>query len=361
MTDYYCNNYNNKALLSTVEPNIMIGPTVSCSDIFTFENSNNSSSSLSSRGYTPIVLKNSNKKPTNFNNVQQYQTSYVPTVAAISDNNNNKKYSTPLQIVSPQENANWCYPFLNSPTTPGCTTTSSNPYSFSSESSSFHQQLPISSTGFNRVVLCNNNNVNNNVNNHQMNLTTIQLLKQQMQLLHQQQQQAFKLEEIIQNNTSCSSSEVVDDNKNEDNDPTPRPSSNYLLTNTLSNESHTNTTLSDEEDEADDDNYEENKHVKEEETSRLSPKLLSTTTSGGIVKKKSTRGRKPKPKKLNCKEGTWTQEEHEQFLKGYEVCGKNWSKIADLFVVSRQRTQVASHAQKWLKKQERKNRKKQMK
>ncbi|KAL9642628.1 hypothetical protein ABK040_009707 [Willaertia magna] len=71
------------------------------------------------------------------------------------------------------------------------------------------------------------------------------------------------------------------------------------------------------------------------------------TETNGI--KKSTRGRKPKPKKTNCKGGSWTDEEHEQFLKGYELYGNNWSKIADLFVITRQRTQVASHAQKWLR------------
>ncbi|EFC44047.1 predicted protein [Naegleria gruberi] len=68
-------------------------------------------------------------------------------------------------------------------------------------------------------------------------------------------------------------------------------------------------------------------------------------------KRKSNRGRKPKPKKVNVSEGPWTEEEHDLFMLGYEECGKNWSKIADEYVPSRSRTQIASHAQKYFRKQ----------
>lgn len=45
----------------------------------------------------------------------------------------------------------------------------------------------------------------------------------------------------------------------------------------------------------------------------------------------------------------WTKEEHELFLKGYEAHGHNWKMIADI-VRTRNRSQVASHAQKFLQK-----------
>ena len=45
--------------------------------------------------------------------------------------------------------------------------------------------------------------------------------------------------------------------------------------------------------------------------------------------------------------GTWTRTEHEQFVKGLEEVGKNWKEIAESYVKTRKRTQIASHAQKW--------------
>lgn len=48
--------------------------------------------------------------------------------------------------------------------------------------------------------------------------------------------------------------------------------------------------------------------------------------------------------------GIWTKEEHELFLKGYNVYGNNWKKIAYEFVKTRTRSQLASHAQKYFSK-----------
>jgi SHAQKYF class myb-like DNA-binding protein len=50
------------------------------------------------------------------------------------------------------------------------------------------------------------------------------------------------------------------------------------------------------------------------------------------------------------KVGRWTKEEHKRFLEGLRICGKGkWKKIAEEFVVTRARMQVASHAQKYFK------------
>ena len=49
------------------------------------------------------------------------------------------------------------------------------------------------------------------------------------------------------------------------------------------------------------------------------------------------------------KTGRWTNEEHTRFLRGLELFGKKWSKVADV-VGSRTTIQVRSHAQKYLKK-----------
>ncbi|KAK9742480.1 hypothetical protein RND81_03G175900 [Saponaria officinalis] len=54
----------------------------------------------------------------------------------------------------------------------------------------------------------------------------------------------------------------------------------------------------------------------------------------------------------------WTEEEHKQFLLGMARYGKgDWKTIAKEFVRTRTSTQVASHAQKHFKRQERKKKK----
>jgi SHAQKYF class myb-like DNA-binding protein len=57
-------------------------------------------------------------------------------------------------------------------------------------------------------------------------------------------------------------------------------------------------------------------------------------------------------KKSKINNGVWSEEEHERFVQGYKECGRNWSRIAKVFVKTRERTQIASHAQKWFKKLE---------
>jgi SHAQKYF class myb-like DNA-binding protein len=55
----------------------------------------------------------------------------------------------------------------------------------------------------------------------------------------------------------------------------------------------------------------------------------------------------------NFKPGRWTQEEHERFLRGFELYGHKWRKVRDV-VGTRTVTQVRTHAQKFfvkLKKQ----------
>lgn len=54
----------------------------------------------------------------------------------------------------------------------------------------------------------------------------------------------------------------------------------------------------------------------------------------------------------DTKDGKWTDQEHELFLKGYEKYGNDWSRISKEFVTTRNRRQVRSHAHKYLKKVE---------
>jgi SHAQKYF class myb-like DNA-binding protein len=48
------------------------------------------------------------------------------------------------------------------------------------------------------------------------------------------------------------------------------------------------------------------------------------------------------------KKGRWSKDEHERFLLGLKILGKGkWVEIAEKFVITRSRVQVASHAQKF--------------
>ena len=51
--------------------------------------------------------------------------------------------------------------------------------------------------------------------------------------------------------------------------------------------------------------------------------------------------------------GRWTQEEHENFLKGIQQFGRNWDAIHELYVTSRSETQIRTHAQKYFQKVDR--------
>jgi len=49
---------------------------------------------------------------------------------------------------------------------------------------------------------------------------------------------------------------------------------------------------------------------------------------------------------LHCYAGRWTSEEHNLFLKGLELHGKGWKKIAKL-IKTRTVVQIRTHAQKY--------------
>lgn len=53
--------------------------------------------------------------------------------------------------------------------------------------------------------------------------------------------------------------------------------------------------------------------------------------------------------------GRWTEEEHQIFLQGLELHGKQWKTIASM-IGTRTVVQVRTHAQKYFQKLERKNR-----
>jgi SHAQKYF class myb-like DNA-binding protein len=49
-------------------------------------------------------------------------------------------------------------------------------------------------------------------------------------------------------------------------------------------------------------------------------------------------------------QGPWTKQEHDNFMEGYMTLGHRWALIAEQYVPTRSRRQVASHAQKYLEK-----------
>lgn len=58
--------------------------------------------------------------------------------------------------------------------------------------------------------------------------------------------------------------------------------------------------------------------------------------------------KKNKSKKYN--RGHWTKEEHALFLEGLKVYNRQWKKIAEHFVTTRTRRQIACHGIKYFKK-----------
>ena len=51
-------------------------------------------------------------------------------------------------------------------------------------------------------------------------------------------------------------------------------------------------------------------------------------------------------KRNPSRDGRWTKEEHELFMKGLAIHGRSWTKVADV-VKTRSTVQVRSHAQKF--------------
>lgn len=51
-------------------------------------------------------------------------------------------------------------------------------------------------------------------------------------------------------------------------------------------------------------------------------------------------------------QGRWTQEEHDKFLEGLKLFGKDWRQIEE-FIGSRTCAQIRSHAQKYFNKKNR--------
>jgi len=64
-------------------------------------------------------------------------------------------------------------------------------------------------------------------------------------------------------------------------------------------------------------------------------------------KKRRVQSRRPRPE--NTHTGRWTKEEHEKFLHGINVYGKEWKKIASM-IETRTVVQIRTHAQKYFQK-----------
>lgn len=65
------------------------------------------------------------------------------------------------------------------------------------------------------------------------------------------------------------------------------------------------------------------------------------------AKKRRVQSRRPRPE--NTHTGRWTKEEHEKFLHGINVYGKEWKKIASM-IETRTVVQIRTHAQKYFQK-----------
>jgi len=64
-------------------------------------------------------------------------------------------------------------------------------------------------------------------------------------------------------------------------------------------------------------------------------------------KKRRVQSRRPRPE--NTHTGRWTKDEHEKFLHGINVYGKEWKKIASM-IETRTVVQIRTHAQKYFQK-----------
>jgi SHAQKYF class myb-like DNA-binding protein len=76
-------------------------------------------------------------------------------------------------------------------------------------------------------------------------------------------------------------------------------------------------------------------------------------SAGKLVAIKKSRSRKRSPQvKAGQSNGRWTHEEHQSFLEGLKVCGREWKKVASR-IPTRTSAQIRSHAQKYFSKLQR--------
>ncbi|GFH45105.1 hypothetical protein CTEN210_01579 [Chaetoceros tenuissimus] len=83
----------------------------------------------------------------------------------------------------------------------------------------------------------------------------------------------------------------------------------------------------------------------------LAKSVPKTIVTSALVsdKKPSSTSTKPASTKNKPSTGRWTKEEHEAFLKGLKVHGREWKKVA-LNIPTRTSSQIRSHAQKYFAK-----------
>lgn len=62
-------------------------------------------------------------------------------------------------------------------------------------------------------------------------------------------------------------------------------------------------------------------------------------------KDKKEKGKEKQEQEYNT--GKWTEEEHQNFLRGFQALGRRWTKISKHFVKTRSSIQVTSYAQKY--------------
>jgi SHAQKYF class myb-like DNA-binding protein len=76
-------------------------------------------------------------------------------------------------------------------------------------------------------------------------------------------------------------------------------------------------------------------------------------SAGKLIPNKKSRSRKRSPHvKAGQSNGRWTHEEHQSFLEGLKVCGREWKKVASR-IPTRTSAQIRSHAQKYFSKLQR--------
>eukprot|EP01080_Neovahlkampfia_damariscottae_P008071 gene8071-12532_t len=79
------------------------------------------------------------------------------------------------------------------------------------------------------------------------------------------------------------------------------------------------------------------------------PQYQKTTEVNSLKVEKPKYNMKSLKRNTQFNNGHWSELEHRNFMKGYEVCGRQWAQIAKEFVKTRSRIQVISHAQQFIK------------